>query len=250
MYILYLDESGNTDQNRHFVLGGLAVFERQHYFLHQSIRDVENRYLPGCPIPAKLRVNDIRGDSPAPPFDGLSKDSRLQLIRDVYAVLASSHRGVVCFAVALERRCLRSGEDAYSRALEELLQRFESFIRRLHYGGTDEKGLIIIDKSQEEQRLRELSRDFLLSGTRWGGVDNVVDVPYFGSAKDSKMLQLADFVTHAVFSRYEMGFTGNLDNILQKFDSDGGRIHGLSHICVAHSSCNCPACMSRRLAAQ
>ena len=31
MYILYLDESGTHDESGHFVVAGIAVFERQSY---------------------------------------------------------------------------------------------------------------------------------------------------------------------------------------------------------------------------
>ena len=38
MYLLYLDESGNENDpnDRYFVLAGLALFERQTYFLAQA----------------------------------------------------------------------------------------------------------------------------------------------------------------------------------------------------------------------
>lgn len=48
MYILYLDESGNENDpnDRYFVLGGVALFERQTYFLAQGIDEVQRRHFP------------------------------------------------------------------------------------------------------------------------------------------------------------------------------------------------------------
>ncbi len=41
MYILYLDESGTHAKSKHFVLAGLAVFERETYFLAKALDDLE-----------------------------------------------------------------------------------------------------------------------------------------------------------------------------------------------------------------
>jgi Protein of unknown function (DUF3800) len=54
MYILYLDESGNENDpnDRFFVLGGIALFERQTYFLSQSVDVVQTSHFQGMqPIP-------------------------------------------------------------------------------------------------------------------------------------------------------------------------------------------------------
>ena len=54
MYVLYLDESGNESDpsDRHFVLAGLAVFERQIHFLTEAVDEMQNKHLPGYePIP-------------------------------------------------------------------------------------------------------------------------------------------------------------------------------------------------------
>lgn len=41
MYLFYIDESGNEDDpaDRHFVLGGTAVFERVSFFLAKAFDD-------------------------------------------------------------------------------------------------------------------------------------------------------------------------------------------------------------------
>ena len=54
MYALYLDESGNESDpsDRHFVLAGVAVFERQIHFLTEAVDEMQNRFPPGYePIP-------------------------------------------------------------------------------------------------------------------------------------------------------------------------------------------------------
>jgi len=46
VYLLYLDESGNPEspEDTHFVVGGLAVFERVTYWLNRAVEDVQARF--------------------------------------------------------------------------------------------------------------------------------------------------------------------------------------------------------------
>jgi hypothetical protein len=48
MYLLYLDESGNPDDSSdtHFVVAGVAVFERVTFFLSQAVDLVQEKHFP------------------------------------------------------------------------------------------------------------------------------------------------------------------------------------------------------------
>ena len=41
------------------------------------------------------------------------------------------------------------------------------------------------------------------NGTPYGNIRNIVDIPYFASGKDTRMIQLADLCAYAVFKCYE-----------------------------------------------
>ena len=61
MCLLYLDESGNENDpnDRYFVLAGLALFERQTYFLARALEQVQELYFRNHqPIP--FHATDIR----------------------------------------------------------------------------------------------------------------------------------------------------------------------------------------------
>lgn len=60
------------------------------------------------------------------------------------------------------------------------------------------------------------------------------------------MLQLADFVSNAVFRYYERNDTNHLDKIITKFDrrENGHPPDGLKHITKNH--CDCKACAWRQ----
>ena len=61
MFLLYLDESGNENDptDRYFVLGGVALFERQTYFLTRALDEVQEKHFPNSP-PVPFHASHIR----------------------------------------------------------------------------------------------------------------------------------------------------------------------------------------------
>jgi hypothetical protein len=60
------------------------------------------------------------------------------------------------------------------------------------------------------------------------------------------LLQLADYVAHAVFLLYERRNPELIRPILDRFDCKHGVVHGLVHESKNKRGCECPACFSRR----
>ena len=132
-------------------------------------------------------------------------------------------------------------------AFEDLCQRFDYFLARLRREGEPHRGMIILDKTTRETSLQKLSREFRKTGTRWGDLKNIADTPFFVDSRASRLIQLADHVAYSVFRRYNSGDSQYFDIIANRFDEDGGVIHGLSHKHNGRDACMCPCCLSRRL---
>ncbi len=60
MYVLYLDESGTTPESSYFVLGGLAVFEREIYWFTQELEDLQHQYFPKETEPLMFHATKLR----------------------------------------------------------------------------------------------------------------------------------------------------------------------------------------------
>jgi hypothetical protein len=85
-------------------------------------------------------------------------------------------------------------------------------------------------------------------GTQWGVLRNLSDSPYFASPKESRLLQLADFVSHTIFLLYERDDASLAKGIVHRMDQKDGKIHGLAHISPRKGiACDCPVCASRRV---
>src|SRR5207244_9377643 len=102
MYLLYLDESGNENDpnDRYFVLGGIALFERQTYFLTQAIEQVQDKHFPNHqPIP--FHASEIRSGRDL--WRRVTPEKRQEVLEDICAaVLRTPARGRMIFVAAVE----------------------------------------------------------------------------------------------------------------------------------------------------
>lgn len=246
MHICYLDESGTHAEARYFVVAGLAVFERETYFLSRSLDQIQARYFPTHDGTVAFRASDLRaqeGHIP-PPFNTLTDAQRRNLIKDIYQVIIDSN--VNLFAVAMEK--VVTDGDPYERGFEEIVNRFDLMLAQvLRDRGEPQRGLIVVAESSYRENLEVLAQRIASQGHRWGETHNLADIPYFAPAKSTRLLQLADFVANAVFGRYESGYARYFDSIVPKFHQDQNRLHGLVHRSREFRDCYCPACVMRRM---
>ena len=247
MFILYLDESGYHNEAEYFVLAGLAVFEREVHWFAQDLNALQQRYFPGTTEPIEFHASPLRAardEQAHPPFDQLSRDQRRQLIADIYQIIRN--RQGVLFGEAIEK-AWRPNQDHYAIAFEDLVSRFDLFVRRYNRGEQYEhRGIIAVAESTYRTNLEVLGEQFRGGRTRWGAVHTLAEVPFFLPAKNTRLLQLADFCANAIYGRYNSGLTRDFDIIAPRFDREDGRIHGLVHLSSDYE-CQCPACLSRRV---
>ena len=246
MYLLYLDESGNESDvsDRHFVLGGLAIFERQTYFLAKNVEEIQTKYFPGLP-PVEFHASMIRSGTGF--WRRIEKAKREDILRDLTAVIRNANlEGVSLFATVVEKTSELWGEKAVEYATEELCRRFDMFLSRHHFQGDSQRGLLVFSEGRFEKRAKVWERNFRELGTRWGTLKNLSDIPYFASVRENRLLQLADIVSHAVFLLYERQDNSLIKDFVDRFDCADGILHGLVHFRAKKAgACGCPACASR-----
>lgn len=246
MYLLYVDESGNPDDgvdDRYFVLGGIAMEEQRPYWLSERINAIEQKYFPeGGKVEFHAQAITAHAEEP---WHSLDNKKRTAILEELCGLIATSGPQVTLFGVAVDKS---TNKEAVARAFEEICNRFDMFLKRLHAQGNTQRGLIIFDETRYETRLQTLLSHYRDTGTRFGKVKNFADVPLFTDSKSTRLLQMADLVAYSIFRRYERSQTWLLDKLVGKFDTEDGIIHGLVHLSRDHFSCTCPSCLSRRLA--
>ena len=256
MYILYLDESGTHNDARSFVLAGIAVFEREIHWFAQDVDALQTRYFPGITDTIEFHASKLRApeDKLIEPYNRLNMTQRRQLAADMFTIIRE-RRGVL-FGAVIEKASCRN-EDPYALAFEDLTSRFDHFLRRYNssisssgagiLAREEQRGLIAVAESAYRENLEVLGERFRGGATRWGNLHAIADVPFFLPAKNTRLLQIADFCSNAIYGRYNHHMTRDFDLIASKFDRDeSGRVHGLSHRC-ADPECQCPACLTKQL---
>jgi hypothetical protein len=247
MHLLYLDESGNESdpKDRFFVLGGLSLFERQTYFLTEAIEEVQQRHFPNTQ-PITFHASEIRSGRGF--WRKVPPGTREQVLLDLCAAVAASPgRGRVLYAAAVEKSKSLWGEDAVEKATEEVCRRFDIFLQRRFKEDQDpQRGLIVFSEGRFDARAKIWVKGFHERGTSWGAIYNLADIPYFASPKESRLLQVADLIAHAVWLLYEKRNTSLAAPLIRYFGLDEGTLHGLVHVKPTPATeCNCPACASR-----
>lgn len=243
MYLLYLDDSGSVGNqaDKHIVLAGVAVFERQPYWFSGEVDEIAARLNPADPASLEFHGSPMRTGRGV--WRRFAKDERMAAYCDALGLLARS-KHVHLFGVSVHKRAV-APDDPMARAFEEICSRFDLFLQRLHHRRDTQRGLLVLDKSTYETTLQGMARDFRANGHRWGRLRNLSEVPLFVDSKATRMIQLADLVAHAVRCYYEKGDSSLFDRIAMKFDSIGGVVHGLKHVHSPENPCNCFSCRKR-----
>ena len=248
MYVLYLDESGKDDswtEHNNFVIGGVAVHEGQVAGLVAALDSVQQEFFPGVDAPLHFHAVDIfKGKDK---FRELGPERQTELLKRLYTKIGEQpFPNLTAFATTIDISAVNQSTQVLKVVFEDVITRFNTFMARQHKLGHPTKGLVIIDQAHKD-KYKAMFREFRVGGTRFGSVNNVVDIPYFAGRKDTRMLQVADLIAYAAFQYFEHQDATFIDLIKEKFNkrSAYGPLDGFKHI-TNDSGCKCYACNWRQ----
>jgi hypothetical protein len=226
MHILYLDDAGSVGNasERFFILAGISLFERQTWFLERELDRIAATLRPDEPKSLEIHGNAILSGRKV--WRSIQVAQRRQIIGDCLRAIKLLHGPVRLFGAVVEKRAV-SPNDAVEIAFEEVASRFDKFLMRRHREGHAERGLLVLDKSTMETRLQSLATDFRFVGHSNGKLRNLADVPFFVDSRASRLIQYADLVSYALWRNYERDDPEFFDIIADRFDREGGVVHGL-----------------------
>lgn len=223
----------------------MAIHEGQIYTLTKEMNDLQEKYFPGITIPIEFHSSLIRHGK-GPHFNHFSEEEREDILNDVYNILHKAHfPNLIAFATCIDVSAVKSPSQVTYDCFKDISQKFNLFLYHQYKKGFLGKGMLIIDRVRESQYLQIYS-EFKQSDEVQEYLGNIIDIPYFGASKETRMLQLADFVANAVFRYYESGITSQFDKIIPRFYK-GPIYHptsGLNHI-THDTTCKCYACSCR-----
>ena len=132
-----------------------------------------------------------------------------------------------------------TGRTVHEQAFEQLVSRFERYLRNIQLG----HGMLIHDNNQTvAERLTELMKTFLRTGTLWTEIDRVIETPMFVDSQLTNMVQIADLCAYALRRYLENGEEELFNLIFQRADRAGGTAVGVRHF--TRPGCDCKICLS------
>ena len=133
------------------------------------------------------------------------------------------------------------------RALEQIVSRFERYMKNVHQSKPDEKifGALIHDNNETvSKRHTELMKQFHRRGTLWTSIDHIIETPLFVNSELTSMVQIADLCSYVLRRYFENGDTELLERIKKRFDKYQQKVVGLRH--YTDDSCTCILCTDRK----
>lgn len=128
------------------------------------------------------------------------------------------------------------------QAFEQIVSRFEQFIRNMDVpGGQRNYGLLVHDNNETvERRHTLLMRNFHAKGTLWIDIERIVETPIFVDSQFTSMVQIADLCSYALRRYVENGEAGLFETIYKLADRNRDRVVGVRHF--TKSMCQCQIC--------
>jgi Protein of unknown function (DUF3800) len=217
MHLLYLDHAGATEDTsqNHFVLAGISVFERQTFWLSTELDKIAARFNPSDPESVELHGSPMHGGRSE--WRRFPVVDRISAIRDVLSIVPKSHPSNILFGVGIKKP-RDNPEIAVEKAFEQICILFDKYLWRMHLRGDTQRGVIVFDKATYETDIQALATHFRSIGHSWGVVRNLSEVPLFLDSKASRLVQLADLVSFALYRLYERNDYRFFNIIANRFD--------------------------------
>ncbi len=214
MYLMYVDESGDTglvgSPTRFFVLSGIVVHESAwREFVQMLIafrRTLRSVY--GLPVRTELHASEYLNSR----VHGLARHDRLAILRNSLDQLAKCNL-ISITNVVVDKQGKPLEYDVFHSAWGVLFQRFENTLIAGNFPGGYRRshGLIITDATAGHKLARLVRKmavhNYIPSGPAFGGgsrnvpISRVIEDPFGKDSRDTLPVQMADIVAYFLAQR-------------------------------------------------
>jgi hypothetical protein len=177
-------------------------------------------------------------------FVHLTLTDRLALLDEIAACVAAWDFAVV-FAEAIDKLHFdgaKSGRTISEQAFEQLVSRFEQFLR---YDTDGAYGVLVHDNNQTvAKKHTDLMRHFHAEGTLWAKIERLAETPLFVDSKLTRLVQIADLCSYALRRYLENAEDRFLKAVMDRAHRYNGKAVGVRHYTAP--KCDCHVCVSHR----
>src|SRR3989454_6307739 len=224
MHLLYIDDSGDDGRSpassAHFVLGGLAIDDREWRPLVGRIDAIVEEHLGAAGRKTELHGSDMLSGRGV--YRSMTPEKREGLFQAVLKEIGRPASRLSLFFVVVHKECLPITRGIRVVAVLQLCQRFNSYLTRVgaFKKKTHSPGMLICDEQAAMGQIKSL-----MSVIHSGGIprqlrDHLIETAFFVESHESRLLQVADLLCHTVYR-----FVANRDSrffqlVERKIDRD------------------------------
>jgi hypothetical protein len=208
MYLMYVDESGDTgltnSQTRYFALSGLTVHESRWRDLLAHLVAFRRtlKAVHGLPMRSEIHASEyIR----KPPIEGMEKHVRLAILRQLLDEMAKLDY-ISVTNVVVDKQGKPAGYDVFEAAWKTLFQRFENTIGYGNFPGgyKGDQGFVICDNTDGGKLTRLVRRmsvhnpiPSMIGGqARNIPILRIIEDPQLKNSADSYLIQACDVAAY------------------------------------------------------
>lgn len=215
MYIMYVDESGDTglanSSTRYFALSGMTVHESNWRDLLNQLVSFRRtmRTVHGLPLRAEIHSSDYLR---SPPVPGMQKHVRLAILRQFLDELAKSPY-IKFTHVIVDKQGKPANYPVFDNTWQALIQRFDNTIGYGNFPGAHrgDKGMVLVDAT-DGNRLTRLVRKMGVHNpipgmqgmaTRNLPLLRLIEDPHHKNSVDSYFIQACDVTAYFLQQKYK-----------------------------------------------
>lgn len=207
-----------------------------HARLHAVREWREVRKLEWPALSGKSRNQEKKEFRLTEPYAHLTRAERSRLYHETLKVIGEHPRGITLFGEALDKRHLAPAVDPVEEAFSRVVGRFERF---LYENGL--WGLLVVDHDPHQaDRVAAMLRRFQQTAPHRGGVDRIIEAPFFLESHANTCVQVADLCAYSLRRYLENGEQDPFAMIFPKFYRQGLALCGLRHL--TSPGCGCLIC--------
>lgn len=220
MYLMYVDESGDTGLNgsptRYFILSAIVLHELRWSDTLESLVQFRRmlRDTKGLKLREEIHANELINKPNQ--LMRIQRNDRLDIIKKCVDWV-NEQPDMNVFSVVVDKHGKSAGTDIFQIAWNTLINRFENTLAYRNFKGprnSDERGMIIADNT-DGLKLRQLVRrmrhynaipnnqQFYQQGYRNRRMIHVIEDPVFRDSRQSLILQMNDVLAYCCRQLYE-----------------------------------------------
>ncbi len=223
----------------------LAYHQRRRLMKQYRAQELYRLQRANNPRQYKQTKKNFRKTSP---YIHLTREERYEGIERI-AQVVSQWRFARIFAECVDKlhfdpeRRLRTVDE---QAFEQVVSRFEHFLRAISTPDNKNYGILIHDNNETvARRHTALMKRFHQRGTLWTDVNHIIETPLFVDSALTGMVQIADLAAYALRRYLENGESKLFELIFTRADKRQGAVVGVRHF--THSQCRCQICEAHRV---